>query len=479
MLTWNVDEHLRDPMAELLRLGMPGVRRLVDRVGDRTWTRAACKGGPCRLGALVRDGLGHFAMRRFATDADVLAWWSTVEHTTETEMLRAALHGPTFPAAASRLTRLVGPGILDELEAFRGKRARAEIEAAICDAAFAHEAAITADPALRRRYSRVLRELVDAAGPGWPPDAFASWLAIDPTPALDLLVARFGEQMLRMRDDEVDVDIEAEFYWSAAFEIAMKVEHRAMMRLFARALQLPQTHAAVWDAWDALDVACGTAPQAAPEDISEPYCPRSVRRAAIRLLRRDLAAMQSASLWSGEDAWRLAVLTGKPTKWFADVVPLREQFRRGQVLLGRRAPALPDVDGDSDSVIATHARRGARTRPIARWLAAQRGRILRDLPRVIEEFSAVAQTQPRASWTLLITRYAGRGIVLELGAVPSDDDSSFVHVWYRDGVHATNLGMSTAEEAMEHLFRRARPLRWQTLDPPPISELTVEFTAGR
>jgi hypothetical protein len=290
LLTWNPREHLRDPIAELLQLGMPGVRRLVRRLGDPTWTRTSCNGVPCRVGDLVREGLGRFAMREFATNDEARAWWSSVEHMTDREFLRAAMRGPEFFDAARRLVRLVGPDAIEDLVALRGAKPADDVIATIAAAVSIHEIEVIADPQLRRRYSEVLRELHRAAEPGWSPGAIAALLTIDPPAALDILVARLARDLPHLREQDVDPR-DSDFDWGTAFEVALASEHRAMIGLILRVLVLPTRHPLSNPAWEVVATACAieSADTDPDEDLEIP-CPRSVRRTATRVLRRRLAS---------------------------------------------------------------------------------------------------------------------------------------------------------------------------------------------
>jgi hypothetical protein len=76
--TWDATRYLRDPIGELIELGMPGAQQLVAHVHDERWTRALCDVRPCTVGELVQEGLVTFAGRGFANAAEVEAWWAEV-----------------------------------------------------------------------------------------------------------------------------------------------------------------------------------------------------------------------------------------------------------------------------------------------------------------------------------------------------------------------------------------------------------------
>jgi hypothetical protein len=77
---WDAATYLRDPVGELIALGMPGVEQLVAHADDESWTRALCDDHPCTVSEVVRTGLALFAGRPFASAAEVHAWWADTLH---------------------------------------------------------------------------------------------------------------------------------------------------------------------------------------------------------------------------------------------------------------------------------------------------------------------------------------------------------------------------------------------------------------
>jgi hypothetical protein len=267
---WDVTAYLRDPVGELIALGMPGAERLVAHADDETWTRARCDDQPCTVGEVVRKGLALFAGRPFASAAEVHAWWAEVEGMTQADMARASFGGPSFPDAAMRLVEIEGPSVVDELAAELRRHDPDEVGTALYDALRLNEDRVLEDRDLRARYARALSRVADAAKGGWAPSALRGLLDVDPDAAL----ARFVPLFDRALPERGDAAPRIWSVWTVAFITAMKRSHAPMRARLLRALALPRGHALRSSALKAVDHAC-------PHD-----CPPAVSKAAIRALRR-------------------------------------------------------------------------------------------------------------------------------------------------------------------------------------------------
>jgi hypothetical protein len=252
-----------------------------------------------------------------------------------------------------------------------------------------------------------------------------------------------------------------------------------MSAVFRRALQLPSPHPLHETAWSVLDSICDLPEDHDPELASGADCSPRIRRTAIRTLRRRLAIAPIPTRWSYAhevDASRLATLTGEPADSFAATIPTTTQLRRVQAMLGRpAAPALPTREGPSDRVIAVHAH-GRAPAEASRWLAAQRGKTIDDVGELLTDFAALADARPGGEWTLVITRHADRGIVLDLDVLPGSDAWPGRNLFYRDGTNVVSGYLS--EDAIERLFDRGR-FRWHTVHPPAVAELNASISTSR